>query len=217
MTGAIKLCLVVSVPSGNIVMDITLQMGRQFAGDRGLGKDSHSLIAPCIQHLQLSLGHLSNGSAEAVQVYKPGLSGAHAVPWWRGALGRAGRAPQLEQPLNSWGWVTVQLAGRGGEGDAAPLAPHGLSITTLGGLEYGPQRGLETQAESGMREIQWHVSAASESRFVWWPLPHECKLHHDCSTLRSLHQRSEHFGGHQGARPGWVCKAAEGIRTPSFH
>ena len=80
MTGAIKLHLVVSVPSGNIAMDITLQMRRQFAGDQGPGKDSRSLIAPCTQHLRLSLGHLSNRSAEAVQVYKQGLSGAHAMP-----------------------------------------------------------------------------------------------------------------------------------------
>lgn len=136
-----------------------------------------TLIAPCTQHLQLSQGHLSDRSAKAVQVYELDVSGIHATSWWRATLGKAEMSPQLEQPLILWSWVMMQLTGWGGEEDAALLALHGVSIPSLGGLE------LEIQTESGRREIQCCVSAASESHFVWQPLPHECRLHHDCSTL----------------------------------
>jgi len=61
MTGAIKLGLVASVPSGNFIMDITSQTGQRSARDRGPGKDSRSLTALCTQHLRLSLDRLWTG------------------------------------------------------------------------------------------------------------------------------------------------------------
>lgn len=88
--------------------------------------------------------------------------------------------------------------GRSGEGDAAPLAPHGISIAALGRLGHGPRRGLESQAESGTQEVRRRVSAASQSRFVRQPLSREHRLHRGCSTLRSRCRQSQNLGGHQG-------------------
>jgi len=66
MTGAIKLGLVVSVPSGNIVMDIALQAGCGLSGTERCARTLISLAAPCTQHLQLNLGSLANRSAKAM-------------------------------------------------------------------------------------------------------------------------------------------------------
>lgn len=75
---------------------LQLQTGQKFAEDWGLGKDGWSLVALHTWHLQVSPDHLPNRSARAVQVYKPGLASAHAMPGWREAMGRARRPPQLE-------------------------------------------------------------------------------------------------------------------------
>lgn len=66
MTGAIKLSLVVSVPSGNIVMDITLQAGCGLPRTEGWARTLIALAAPRTQHLQLNLGSFANRSAKAM-------------------------------------------------------------------------------------------------------------------------------------------------------
>lgn len=66
MTRAIKLSLVVSVPSGNIVMDIALQEGCGLSGMEHCARTLISLAAPCTHHLQLNLGSLENGSGKAM-------------------------------------------------------------------------------------------------------------------------------------------------------
>lgn len=86
MTGAVKLHLVVSVPSDNIAMDITLQTGERSAREWGPGEDSRSLIALGTQHLLFCPGHHSNRSAEACRYTcwgSPVLMPCHAgrEPW----------------------------------------------------------------------------------------------------------------------------------------
>lgn len=104
--------------------------------------------------------------------------------------------------------------GRGGEGDAAPLAPRGVSIAAPGRLGHGPRRGLESQAESGTQEVRRRVSAASQSRFVRRPLPRDHRLHRGCSTLRSRCRQSQNLGGHQGHIQAGCAKLPKGSGCP---
>lgn len=197
---------------------LQLQPGQQFAGGWGLGKDGWSLVALHTWHLQISPDHLPNGSARAVQPYKPGLASAHAMTGWRGALGRARRPPQREHIfLHGCSW----WAERG----RVHNSPYSLQLPHCPGRVWAwPASRKARMSQAG----RGHRGAFQQHLNVLWgghcPVRAACTvtapLYTPCSMKWVPRQTPRNTQGHPVASRGVSRlggKAAKLIRMPSLH